>query len=586
MGGFVLISWPDGAAPPRPVRAWTDHPPRGWGCAQIGPGLCLLHQVDRPCALARTGGDLVLGWLVRAPAGGLEALARMAFLAACGRLQAETWGDYVFVRREPGAGRLSAYRDPGGGMEAAAWRAGSTFVCASALPPWLDPLLPADLALDGPRLAAMAANPTLQTAGCALAGVHALTPGEAWVEAVGRQLWRPADVLQVRPPRRRTRPAALAAVVRDTVSALAKGRVLLEISGGLDSAIVAGCLPGGRLAAAVNYFVGDRQGDERGFARQVAARAGVALTEVEKTATPLDLASLAAASDGLRPALNRIDHAHDADIAKRCRRLKIDVLMTGQGGDDIFFQTPTPLIVADGFRHGLPLGELCGLARWQSRSVYALWRAGARAALQGPQLQVRRPDHVTAQAWALAQAAAPHPWLTGLEHAAPAKALQVAGLANALIVKAGSARGEAAALRHPLLAQPVVEYGLGVSVPDLTRGRDRGLARAAFAEVVPAEILERVTKGRLSAHYGRMLAAALGEIRPLLLDGDLARRGIVDPEVLDRILTVEHLIWRGGYGAIINLVMLELWVRAWTLRLAGLRAARRPWRPSRPHPAG
>lgn len=79
----------------------------------------------------------------------------------------------------------------------------------------------------------------------------------------------------------------------------------------------------------------------------------------------------------------------------------------------------------------------------------------------------------------------------------------------------------------------------------------------------------------MSAHYGRVLAAALSEIRPLLLEGLLAGAGAVDTTVLGEALTPEALIWRAGYGAIINLLMLELWARAWTERLASFRAIRR-----------
>ncbi len=568
VSGFVLISTAQGYPAPGWLAALDARPSRGWRADQIGPGLYLFRRTERACVYEMTGEDVLIGRLARPLASGLDGLGRDSFRKAAQRLQSETWGEYVLVRRAPVSGELAVYRDPGGALEALTWRGTGLSVCASETPAWLDPALPPDLALDWTGIAAMATNPTLQTAGCALNGIHALTPGEVWAGGRAHQLWRPADFIAVRPPRSRSSPAVLAEVVGDAVGRLAEGRVLLEVSGGLDSAIVAGCLPGGQLAAAVNYFVRDRQGDERVFARAVAARAGTPLIEVEKPETALDLQVLAQASCSPRPALNLFDHAHDADIANRCRALGIDTLMTGQGGDDVFFQSPTALIVADGLRHGISLDDLCGLARWQSRSVYGLWWAGAAAALRRPDLAPRRPKHATAQAWAAVAEAPPHPWLTGLESLPPGKSLQVAGLANALIVKGASRRGEVAALRHPLLAQPVIEYCLGVSTPDLTRGRDRGLARVTFANIVPAEIAERVTKGRMSAHYGRVLAAALGEIRPLLLEGRLAGAGVVDIAVLEEALTPEALIWRAGYGAIINLLMLELWVRAWTERLA------------------
>jgi len=567
----VVFSVDQAQAPPPWLAALERTPSSGWRLDRMAPGLILAVRQHRPCAVQAFGRHLVIGEIMSGT-GRPFALAPLATLdpeAAARRLSREAFGGYVLASRREPDGDLWAFRDPSGDLDAVVWRRDGVSVLATVLPDWLDIALPRETALDWERLAGFLVDPTRQTAGVALGGLHGLTPGELRTPERSVQIWRPGDWAAAA-RRGRSDPGRLVAVVDGAVAAMARGRVLIEVSGGLDSAIVATSLTacGGEITSALNYHVRDRQGDERGFARQVAARCGTALVEADKPERPLDPAQLAMA--GARPALNAFDHHHDLDVAARCAELGIDTLLTGQGGDDVFFQAPTPLIAADGLRHGIGLGELMSLARWQGRSVFGLVGAGIAAGFEpwggwAP----RPPPFVTSRAAECARLGPTHPWLEDLESLPPAKRLQVAGLANALIVKGWSRRGQAARLRHPLLAQPVVEYCLTLSVPDLTRGRDRGLARSAFAHRLPEAISRRVTKGRMSAYYGRVLALSLPAIRPLLLEGRLAAAGLIDPAALDPMLSVEHLIWRGGLGAVGNAVMLELWARGWEARLAG-----------------
>lgn len=86
---------------------------------------------------------------------------------------------------------------------------------------------------------------------------------------------------------------------------------------------------------------------------------------------------------------------------------------------------------------------------------------------------------------------------------------------------------------HPLLSQPLVEYSLSCATVTLTTGgRDRDFARQAFADHLPAQVINRRSKGNLSAHYSWMAAASLPMLRDLLLDGRLVAAGLVDRERL------------------------------------------------------
>lgn len=575
MGDFVLVSLHPAAAHPAWLAA-LEPPPAGWTLEKLTDQLWLFVSTSNAPAVRRVGPhDLLIGEVHQndAPAfDPIKGLGHMAGPAAGRALLEKVWGSYVHVRRDAGSGEVSLLRSPCGGLEALVWSRGQAWLAASALPAWLTVALPDQIGLDWDLIAAFAADPTLQTASVALTGVHALAPGEYWSPVASCQLWSPGAVVRSAPRRPPDRPNALIACVDRAVAALGVGKVLIEVSGGLDSAIVSTSLAasGGAIACALNYHVRDRQGDERAYATEVALRLQVPLTHAEKVEQPLDLAALAELSSGPRPALNAFDHHHDADVARRCRETGIEVILTGQGGDNVFFQSATPLIAADALPLGLSLRAAAGLARWQERSVYGLLGAALRARL-GRQVKPARPRGVlTTDAWQACASAPSHPWLADLDGVPPAKRLQIAGLANAQIVHGACRRGMVARLRHPLLSQPVVEHCLKLPAVELTRGgRDRGLARDAFAARLPSSVSGRRTKGRMSAYYGRVLALSLADLRPLLLEGRLAQEGVVDRDQLAGVLTVEHLIWRGGYGVLVNLTMLELWVRAWETRCGG-----------------
>ena len=71
----------------------------------------------------------------------------------------------------------------------------------------------------------------------------------------------------------------------------------------------------------------------------------------------------------------------------------------------------------------------------------------------------------------------------------------------------------------------------------------------------------------MTAFYGRLLAGSLPVLRPWLLDGRLAREGLLDVATLDQILKPEVLLWSGGFGEIMTAAALEGWVRVWENRL-------------------
>lgn len=124
---------------------------------------------------------------------------------------------------------------------------------------------------------------------------------------------------------------------------------------------------------------------------------------------------------------------------------------------------------------------------------------------------------------------------------------------------------------HPLMAQPLVEWALRTPVPDLVpNGRERGLARDAFADRLPASILARQGKGDYAAYFNQQVAQNLPFLNAYLLDGRLAVARVIDRALMEARLNEDALRWSGGASEILAAVSLEAWVRRWEARRPGV----------------
>ena len=499
------------------------------------------------------------------------------------KMMARFWGRYIGLRLDGQGAIDAALRDPSGALECATWsQSGVTFV-TSEPPAWLFDLVLPEWSIRFERIRDLLQDTLSVWCELPIDGPMALVPGTCQPlrpPAPAIVLWRPADfaLRGANAPMDDTRAqCALTSAVDESVAGFVSLGVPLaaEVSGGLDSSIVAASLarsPGADVRLWLNAYGPDRGADERSFARALAEKLKIAPTYVSRTPGLITEEGLLSISRHLRPGLNALDVAHDRAWADLFRGAGVQAAMTGKGGDTVFVQTATADVFSDlwrarGWRAAMS-PSLPRLARWNERSVWSLLgqarrsrRDGARFIRPENRLLGARDPHVEA---------ATHPWINDGEGLGPAKLYQIAGLANGLTFQAPSAQTEAVDLFHPLLAQPVVELCLALPTPQLTLGRrDRALARRAFAHRLPAEIVERRSKGEMTAFYGRMIANSLDVLRPWLLDGILARERILDREAAERLLTPEHLIWRGGYGEIMIAAAVEGWLRVWTSRLSG-----------------
>jgi asparagine synthase (glutamine-hydrolysing) len=117
----------------------------------------------------------------------------------------------------------------------------------------------------------------------------------------------------------------------------------------------------------------------------------------------------------------------------------------------------------------------------------------------------------------------------------------------------------------PLLSQPLVELCLRIPTCVLIRsGRDRALARRAFANDLPAEIIARYAKGRADHHIRNILDANVAFVRELLLDGVLVQKGLLNRANLELYLTRDRSPADFQYNEILQEhVCTEAWLRTW-----------------------
>ncbi|MGR4863184.1 asparagine synthase-related protein [Caulobacter sp. LARHSG274] len=489
------------------------------------------------------------------------------------RLVAQAHGRYVAILSDPG-GQARVLRDPLGVMEAIGWRRGGLRFVGSRLPD-LRALWPADLAIDWTKIAAILRQKNLASHLCPLVGVVGFEPGVlSDPEGGGPRLWSPAE-LAARADRRAwppPDPQALRCVVDAVIAAWAYGRqgVFCEISGGLDSAIVATSLArcGAPIAYGLNHSFPQAEADERAYAQRVAAAAGAPLVVVQRQTLVLTPDKLAAGAGGPRPNFVGGDPDHDADLAARLAGDDLAAMFTGRGGDAVLYQSPTPALARELLRLGTGgVGRIEGLLTLARRNHSTVWSLLARG-LARQDLTVGAGVAELLSPQALAAPILQHPWLEAARGLRPARQAQILGLVNNLSAFRESRRHRAGDVIDPLLSQPVVELCLSVPTARLAIGpRDRPFARAAFADRLPPAILARSDKGNLSTFFARSLAASLETLRPYLLDGRLAGAGLLDRDRLDAILAPEQLIWTNLASEIFILLALEAWTRVWSERI-------------------
>lgn len=349
--------------------------------------------------------------------------------------------------------------------------------------------------------------------------------------------------------------------------------IVLELSGGLDSSIVAAALAAaGADFSAITFATPGADGDERHYARAVADRCGASLAEIMHDDAGIDLIS-EPQRIGPRPAaygvLGGIDIAFEQAVPRSGGSV-----FGGIGGDNIFDFDGTVAPILDAFSHfGVgrrSFAALRDVAQAGNATIWEATRLALRAKWAGARAEWRRDLHYL-NAAAMPERPFAHPWDDGAETASRAKRNHVESIRRILDFLDRPARWHDRDVVAPLLSQPIAE--LCLSIPSWTwfaGGRDRMVARTAFARHLPAEIAWRRGKGRLETLCAAAYLRQRVQLRDLLLGGRLAERGLLDRPAIETYLGRDSVEGSFDYFRLIEIADVERWARAMEARSAGL----------------
>lgn len=391
--------------------------------------------------------------------------------------------------------------------------------------------------------------------------LHTRSAGETWSEIPA---WRPAASL--------TRGQAImdadeaAAMLRklllEVIPLQVEGHgVAVQLSGGLDSSIVAGCLAhSGRRYPCVNFSTRSADGDEREYARELASAFELALFETsESQHSVLEPVS----RPSFRPPTNPLLLPFERAITRAAENANASLLIDGAGGDNLFCYITSAAPVIDALRWGGSREGFAAVADIAARANCTWWdvarSAGRRWWRRNPGW---REDRSFIRPDVLLKQPEPHPWLNGPRTALPGKREHIEALVH--IQHFLDRRSSGMAVLHPLMARPLLE--LCLRIPSwlwMRGGRDRAIARDAFAELLPPSILGRRSKGSLQGAFQRSFSRLRGEMRDLLVSGELAAAGIIDTDRLDAALQGNEWTRDELQLRISELAALELWLRWW-----------------------
>jgi asparagine synthase (glutamine-hydrolysing) len=514
------------------------------------------------------GGGIVLGTVFDREADAASVRPLSAFTetqsflisrSAGRRLVHDFWGRYVAFIPTTHPQRLLVLRDPVGSLPCFSVVTGGVrlfFSTASDIAP-LGILNPE---IDWTFMAAHVVRPRyLRCHQTAFKGVEEVLPGECWSVGHGngritRQLyWSPTQFSTLDKDDVTGLVARLRATTELCVAAWAScyPRVTHLLSGGIDSSIVLYCLRNRRLdveVTALNYFnTFSSYADERPFARLAAASTQCPLVEVEEDPASADLKVLMTAPASVKPPDMQYYQTHSALEREVTDRTCSSAVFNGTGGDHLFYLSPLSLSAADYVaEQGVDryLLTLCNeIARYEDTLFWnvlaASVRDGWRFRQWDPNLHIRKIRLATPKAnlEALDSGMLDPPWLAladglpmgKLEH------LRAASVANDFY--------HPMAPRHspervsPLVSQPLIELCLSVPLYILAwHGQDRIIAREAFRNCLPREIIERRAKGIADAFMQRLFARNASFAREILLDGLLVANGYLDRRKLEGVL--------------------------------------------------
>jgi len=593
---YIAIAWNE-SEPARATAAqhlsaeWRHR--SGWDAALVRPGLeVFTRDTDarvNDVVRLQDGSGLILGRLFRRADPTLQTVphallsgrdAENIFRSGGRALVSDFWGRYVaFLKTAHGSTLL--LRDPTGALPCFRLQHRGVSIIFS----WLEDALlmlgePPPLKVNWDAVTAQLMRGSLGGRETSLDGVLQVLPGEMidLHDESSTLLWSAVEIAG-NPSICNVEDAC--ALLRHTVQVAARAwascysTLLLRLSGGIDSSILLSCLDPSKAPADViclNYHSPGSDSDERHYARLAAARTGRDLLERERD-PGFRIERILEAARMPDPVfyVGRMNAHTDAALAAS---YAAPALFTGAGGDAVFYEMLQWWPAADYLHiHGLDAGFPASAMDAARLGRVSVWRAIASALSEWfrHDALARRPGGTgplltpDVQQYSVDLDRFAHPAFRGADQLPIGKFMQTVALMHPVGYYDPFEKEAAPEIVHPLLSQPLVELALRLPTYLLIRGgHGRALARQAFASELPPQISNRRTKGGMEDHLRTVLHSNLDFVRGILLEGQLARRGMLDRAKLEELLSDRPTALIGSMSQIHGLVAVEAWLSRWT----------------------
>ncbi|HWK50303.1 MAG TPA: asparagine synthase C-terminal domain-containing protein [Steroidobacter sp.] len=581
------------------IDRWTSRP-KPWGRIEQSKGLCVLYPNFRQGSLDVHALPDQCGVLIGASFQRLNdvtddsAAPRFRptvqqseqIIASRGRWLVEhTWGNYVAVLRDPAAHRTWVLKDPTGNLPCFATSFQSVQVVFGNIADLVSTQLfkftineryLRDRVLHGsvPDQRALNEVQTIHRGECVELGQ---------TDQPGVFHWQPLRFVETSTAIED--PAFAARAVRSTVRSCTRTlcsdheSILHRLSGGLDSSIIAACLadlPAPPRLACYTYFTPSGRSDERPWARLAASRYRLQHEEHAITADQIPLPKVMSLPPLIEPTASLGYLLRSSLEHQIAREHRATAVFCGDGGDSGFCGDTFAYAVSEYLhRHGLgpqALRLAARVAGLTEESTWTVMMKSLRRWRRGAGMEHQRKTVMSVatlvdeelRASYAAVSSFPHPWLAHLP-TVPWPLVRRLGTLLATPEFYNVAAGiDAPEVLAPLYSQPAMELLLRIPVDvHFQDGRERGLARQAFANDVPAEIIRRHWKDRAPGIADRLVERHREFLRELPLDGVLVEARLLNRKAVEEALS-ERVSKSAIYpGELLRHLDVEVWARSW-----------------------
>ena len=499
-------------------------------------------------------------------------------------LLTQYWGSYIAFIHNDHSDRQSVIRDCSGAIPCFRIRDGALDIFFSDTSD-LRTIAARPPGINWPYLATYLIDTDARVRETGLIGVHELLAGDCWSRSdsieTQRCIWTPAKIWS---------SGAIdnydlaRAELRDTTQrcidswSTVHRRLLLRLSGGLDSAIVLSCLSHGiapPVVSCVNRYDDEPGGDERYYARLAAEKCGTPLIEHPWATEPTVFGErLFSAPQLPKPVVESVMFNDTALYNELAMTNRAEAVWTGQGGDHIFLQPGNAAYAADYLRLRGVRREFLSVVRDVASLTGDTYWSVLASAIQGAAGTKRKPraSLPLLEASFIAPDAVPSdllerletPWSVEASDLPPGKRFHAALLAGLVNRLSPIRHQEVAPEHHPLISQPLLETCVRIPTYVLSAGGvSRGLARSAFRGYVPDAILKRRSKGETTQFTVGLIRENRRFLEELLLDGQLVREKLIARDDITKHVSGDRPLGTMQLFPMLACVTAELWARYW-----------------------